>query len=122
MHNFRSKYFYNSNCIFIGWVYYYYSYVTQTKNSRILEYNSSYILQNIGNNLACVAGSIRGHKGEAWNTACPKTKHFELSGSWVMEHSDWLEYRFEFMIDRKNTSSFYLRNWNQLVLTVEVAS
>ena len=51
--------------------------------------------------LACVAGGIRGHKGEAWNTACPKTKHFEFSGSWVTERSDWLEYRFEFMIDKK---------------------
>ena len=39
--------------------------------------------------------------GEAWNTACPKTKHFEFSGSWVTERSDWLEYRFEFMIDKK---------------------
>ena len=74
--------------------------------------------------VACVAGGIRGHKGggEAWNTACPKTKHFEFSGSWVTERSDWLEYRFEFMIDRKNTSGVYLRNWNQLVLILEVAS
>ena len=28
-------------------------------------------------------------------------KHFEFSGSWVTERSDWFEYRFEFMIDRK---------------------
>ena len=41
-----------------------------------------------------------------------------------MKRSDWLEYRFEFMIDRKNTSGVYLRNWNQLklVLILEVAS
>ena len=40
----------------------------------------------------------------------------------MTERSDWLEYRFEFMIDKKNTSSVYLRNWNQLVLILDVAS
>ena len=40
----------------------------------------------------------------------------------MTERSDWLKYRFEFMIDRKNTSSVYLRNWNQLVLILDVAS
>ena len=40
----------------------------------------------------------------------------------MTERSDWLEYRFEFMIDRKNTSGVYFRNWNQLVLILEVAS
>ena len=54
--------------------------------------------------------------------AYAKTKYFEFSGSWVTERSDWLEYRFEFMIDRKNTSSVYLRSWDQLVLILEVAS
>ena len=54
----------------------------------------------------------------------PAQKLGELgeAGSWVTERSDWLEYRFEFMIDRKNTSSVYLRNWNQLVLILDVAA
>ena len=52
--------------------------------------------------LACAPGGIHGHKGRSLkNTACPKTKHFEFFSSWVTERSDWLEYRFEFMIDRK---------------------
>ena len=50
--------------------------------------------------LACVAGGIRGHKGRSLKYRLP-IPHFEFSGSWVTERSDWLEYRFEFMIDRK---------------------
>ena len=30
--------------------------------------------------------------GKLENTACPKTKHFDFSVSWVTEHSDRLEY------------------------------
>ena len=65
----------------------------------------------------------RAQGGKLEITACPKTKHFEFFGSWVTERFDWLEHRFEFMIDRKVLlNCVYLRNWNQLVLILEVAS